>query len=251
MLLRPLWMAPPEGFRVDHMAHLSLEQVIDQRITAQGRVTFAEFMALALYWPGGGYYSSTSTAASARDYFTAPSAHPAFGALLALQLEEMWRLMGCPPSFILVEAGAGSGQLARDINAYASHLEASFAQALLYVTVDRSNIATPRAGSVPFQGVLSAGLPFRKVTGCILSNELLDAMPVHRVTLRDGRLREVYVTRRDGGLLEVEDELSTPRIEARLVEERVSLEEGQRAEVCLEMEPWQLIHPPLWSVALS
>ena len=222
------------------MAYLSLEQVLDQQITAQGRITFAEFMSLALYWPGGGYYSSTSIAASAHDYFTAPLAHPAFGALLALQMEEMWRLVGCPPSFVVMEPGAGSGQLARDISGYVSHLEPSFGQALRYVTVDRSDIAILRAGSLPFQGVLATGLPFRKVTGCVLSNELLDAMPVHRVTLRNGRLREVYVTRRDEGLLEVEDEPSTPRIEARLEEEQVSLEEGQRAEVCLDMEPWQL-----------
>jgi SAM-dependent MidA family methyltransferase len=76
------------------------------------------------------------------------------------------------------------------------------------------------------------------VTGCILSNELLDAMPVHRVVGRHGRLREIYVTWRDGQLAEEEEEPSSPAISARLAEEGVTLEDGQRAEVCLELESW-------------
>ena len=220
------------------MTHPSVEEVLTRRIDARGRITFAEFMALVLYSPRGGYYSSLTTSGRAQDYFTAPSAHPAFGALLALQLEVMWRLLGCPQRFVVVEQGAGSGRLAKDINAYASHLDSSFKKALLYVAVERSVGAMSLDGNAFFQMVSAAGLPFQKLTGCILSNELLDALPVHRVAMRNGRVREIYVTHTQGRLLEIEDDPSTSLIEARLAEECVDLEEGQRGEVCLELEPW-------------
>ena len=216
----------------------SLQETLTRRIDATGRITFATFMELALYWPGGGYYTRGGASEPARDYFTAPAAHPAFGALLALQLEEMWRLMGRPRRFAVVEPGAGRGHLAHDIDSYTRYLDYSLRQALQYVTVERSAFAATGAGNAPSQGVLAAGLPFRNMTGCILSNELLDALPVHRVTLRAGRLQEIYVTHQNGRFLEVEDEPSTPLIASRLAEERVTLEEGQRAEVCLELERW-------------
>ncbi len=220
------------------MTLISLEQVLIQRITAQGRLTFAEFMSLALYWPRGGYYANSSAHVPAVDYFTAPRAHPVFGALLALQLEEMWRLLGRPRPFVVVEQGAGSGRLAQDIGDYARHLNPAFRQALEYVAVDRSPSLASASSDVPFHRLIAAGLPLRGAIGCILSNELLDALPVHRVTLRNGRLREIYVAYQGERFQEVEDEPSTPLLATRLAGERVSLEEGQRAEVCLELDSW-------------
>ena len=220
------------------MTLLSLEQVITQRIASEGRITFADFMELALYWPNGGYYTSPRPTEPAPDYFTAPQAHPSFGALLALQLEEMWQLLGRPNPFDVVEQGAGSRQLARDIQGYAQHLHASFSQALRYVTVDRSAGDTSGEASGPSNIVSTGGLPFRRVTGCVLSNELLDALPVHRVVVRGGRLKEIYVTMKDDQLQEVEDEPSTDSMQARLEQEQVRLQEGHRTEVCLELDSW-------------
>lgn len=193
---------------------------------------------MALYWPGSGYYAGGRPAGPARDYFTSPLAHPAFGALLALQLEEMWRLLGHPDTFVVIEPGAGSGHLARDIVAYAEHLDASFRQALRYIGVERFSEVAMGTQRLPLQTLLADGLPFRDVTGCILSNELLDALPVHRVTVRQGRLKEIYVTKVGERFVEAEDEPSTPAIGDRLNQEQVRLEEGQKAEVCLELEPW-------------
>ena len=67
---------------------LLLEETIADRIAVAGPITFAEFMELALYWPDGGYYQHSRPRTGFDDYFTAPKAHPVFGALLALQLEE-------------------------------------------------------------------------------------------------------------------------------------------------------------------
>ena len=76
------------------------------------------------------------------------------------------------------------------------------------------------------------------IVGCILSNELLDAFPVHRVTVRNGKLLEIYLTQQEGRFVESLDNVSTDDIRARLESEDVHLAEGQIAEVCLELEPW-------------
>lgn len=214
----------------------SVEELLKERIACQGPLTFAQFMELVLYWPHGGYYAQPQRYPG--DYFTAPDAHPAFGALLSLQLEEMWHLLGSPSSFAVVEQAAGSGLLARDILRYAHQLEPRFRKAMRYIAIDRFQGA-PMSGDSPHEYIQSAGLPVKEgINGCLFSNELLDALPVHRVTLRNGRLQEIYVTMHEGAFLEAIDDPSTSLLAARLEEEGVALAEGQRAEVCLALEPW-------------
>ena len=200
-----------------------------QRIAEHGKITFAEFMELALYWPNGGYYPRLGAVPPPQDYYTAPMVHPAFGALIALQMEEMWRLLGEPSQFTVVEQGAGTGRLAGDIRDFSQHLDPSFHTALQYTGVDRAD------GVAPFSMEEAA---VSNVVGCILSNELLDAFPVHRVTVRNGKLLEIYLTRQEGRFVESLDDVSTDDIRARLESEDVHLSEGQVAEVCLELEPW-------------
>ena len=77
------------------------ETEIRRRISERGPITFAEFMDVALYWPEGGYYSASGGRAAgpfgpAGDYYTSPMAHPAFGALLAVQLYQFWLLLDRP-----------------------------------------------------------------------------------------------------------------------------------------------------------
>ena len=192
-------------------------------IEAKGRITFAEFMALALYGPGG-YYTGgeAQRIGAAGDFFTSPHAHPAFGALISVQLEQMWRLLGCPERFDVVEAGAGGGRLARDATDFASALDASFAAAVAYQEIEGYGAELPDG-----------------FTGCLLSNELFDAFPVHRVRMAGGKLCEVYVTLSDDGqFVEALDEPSTPRLAARLASEGVELGEGWTAEVSLEAADW-------------
>ena len=86
--------------------------------------------------------------------------------------------------------------------------------------------------------VKGRGLPFRGVTGCVLSNELPDSFPVHRFEIRDGRVHEVYVTLEDGMLREELDEPSTPRIEQRLAGLGIEPPDGFRGEVNLAMDDW-------------
>ena len=74
--------------------------------------------------------------------------------------------------------------------------------------------------------------------GVVIANEVLDALPTHRVIGRDGALRELMVGSVDGAFVDVESDPSTPALAARLSAQGISLGDGQRAEVCLALEPW-------------
>jgi len=211
-----------------------LEGDIKKLIVERGRITFAKFMEMALFSPRGGYYTSEEHRKE-RDYYTAPVAHPVFGALVTLQLEQMWELMGSPSPFYVLEVGAGGGVLARDILEYSSGLTSAFSNALKYIQVDYE---PPLSSQVDAQFIKASGLPFRDVVGCVLSNELLDAFPVHRFAIQGNRLKEVYVTLKEAELVEVLDEPSTPRLEQRLSCLGLDLPEGFQGEVNPAMDAW-------------
>lgn len=189
----PLLNSESEPLRQD-----SVESKLRERIRMEGRISFADFMDMALYDPEGGYYANRFRLADSHDYFTSPAAHPCFGALIALQLERMWEVLGRPDLFHAVEMGAGSGLLARDVTVYASGLSDDFARSLRYVAIDRY----PSRDSDRVEAITSDRVPLDGVVGCFLSNELVDAFPVHRFIVDGGHLKEVFVG------LDEEDELT-------------------------------------------
>ena len=212
---------------------------IRARIEAQGRITFAEFMEVALYHPAGGYYARATSAHPYADYFTSPGAHPAFGALICVLLWRMWKALGRPSPFYAVEMGAGTGLLAEDAMEFAPGLSDEFAAALRYVVVDRAAARLPPPDSLDgLQPVACAATPFRDVVGCFLSNELLDSFPVHRFRVRDGELKEVYLTLDDDNIVEVLAEPSMPALLDRIGGLHVGLPEGYEGEVNLGIGPW-------------
>ncbi len=96
-----------------------LEQKIIDKIQKEGPITFETFMEMALYETGLGYYASESTEIGrAGDFYTSQHLHPAFGALIGKQIEEMWEIMGRPPAFYIIEPGAGAGLMCMDIMHY-------------------------------------------------------------------------------------------------------------------------------------
>ena len=155
----------------------SLAALIRAEAEARGRLTFAEFMAMALYHPTGGYYTQSGRVGEGGDFYTSPAAHPAFGALLCVQLWRMWHRLGYPSRFTAVELGAGDGLLARDICSYADRLSPQFSGALVYLAVDVRRPSGPPPFSGQVQPIISDRLPLRGVTGCVIANELLDALP--------------------------------------------------------------------------
>ena len=214
------------------------ESEIRRRIASRGPITLAEFMEVALYHPVGGYYTSADRIGASGDYYTSPSVHPAFGALLAVQLYQMWELMGYPAPFTVVEPGAGSGLLCRDILCAVGGFPDSFARSLRYLCIDRRTSAGFERGLTNVNRVTSAAMPLRGIEGCLLCNELLDAMPVHQVTRNQGALREIFVALDGDRLVTQTGVPSTPLLQQRLDDLGLELEEGQVAEISLAADAW-------------
>jgi SAM-dependent MidA family methyltransferase len=208
-----------------------LVAAIRAEIEASGPITFARFMQRALYEPGLGYYAaSESRATRDGDFLTAPELHPIFGHALAGQLDEMWQRLGQPPRFVLREHGAGSGALAAAIAEGLTGIGSGLTAALDYQPVEIAGRAL-----APDAGEAARDAP---MVGCVLANELLDALPVHRVVYDGGRLREIFVGWAEGKFVEVVDEPSSPALAGWFTAAGVTLAAGQRAEVCLAAGDW-------------
>jgi SAM-dependent MidA family methyltransferase len=213
------------------------------RIRASGPIPFADFMRECLYHPAYGYYSRPEERRS-RDYYTSVDVHPIFGRLLARQLAEMWQFLGTPRPFLAVEAGAGTGLLARHILDFAERQLPEFYAAIQYLAVEhstgrRAEHAARLAPHIAGRHFLSvAELPAAIPAGCIFSNELMDALPTHRVVIAKGKLREVYVGMEGENFVEVIRPPSTPVLEQYVREQGIELQEGQHAEVCQEACRW-------------
>ncbi len=204
-------------------------------------------MELALYDPAHGYYSAAAQRSGrAGDFYTSVDVGPLFGETIAVQLDEMWPLVRAAgaAAFDLVEAAAGNGRLSRDILDAAEAHHADLYEHVRLTLVERSAAARARqretlgAHAARLHGQRSALPPPSSVAGVILANELLDALPVHVVTMTRGGLREIFVGERGGSLVEVEGPPSNPAIADYLARHRASLAIGARAEVGLETERW-------------
>ena len=215
---------------------------IAAEIERTGPMTFARFMDLALYDPDGGYYRSDAVRPGrAGDFITAPEAHPIFGAAMGRALDEVWERLGRPDPFVIREHGAGTGALAEGILAGLSAAGSGLGAAIRYeaVEIDARRMATfrDRLTTAGFEAALAPPPP-GPIVGCVLANEVIDALPVHRVGVRDGRLAERYVDRIDDTFVDSWRDPSTPALAARLAEDGVELLEGQSAEICLALDPW-------------
>jgi SAM-dependent MidA family methyltransferase len=176
-------------------------EIVAERARRLGPIPFDEVVDVALYHPEHGFYSTGGGAGRSGDFLTSPEVGPLFGAVLANALDEWWRDLGEPDPYVVVEAGAGAGTLARHV------LDANPAciAALRYVLVERSErlrdaqharlpmeparqvlgpavVTDPDEGPHPQPGVgplvtSLTELPQRSFTGAVIANELLDNLP--------------------------------------------------------------------------
>jgi SAM-dependent MidA family methyltransferase len=220
-----------------------LAPILAERIRAHGPITFAEYMETCLYHPQHGYYAKPNQPPR-RDYFTSVDVSPVFARLLARQFQEMWIQLGRPDPFWLVEAGAGTGALARQILDFAAETLSEFSAALRYVAVERSSVRrdahAQSFGPHGARGCVTSSeeMPEEIPRGCIFSNELLDAMPVHRVVMEKGAWREIYVAFEGNGFCEETGPLSSPALSEYFREQGITLREGQQAEAGLASCQW-------------
>jgi SAM-dependent MidA family methyltransferase len=219
------------------------EDIRERVEAAGGRVSFGEFMQLALYAPGLGYYSAGTTKFGADgDFVTAPEVSTLFGRVIASQCAHT---LGAFREPSLLELGAGSGALAVTILKRLAELDALPARYLiLEVSADlverQRRLIFAELGEIAERVTWIDELPLA-FDGVIIANEVLDALPVERFERRDGRLLQQYVVNGDAGFdalwQDAGSELSqqVQEIETDLGRQ---LPDGYRSELSLGMSEW-------------
>ncbi len=248
---------PPPAPGSDETGDPALVEAIRAAIAAAGgRITFARFMALALYHPEHGYYLAPERRPGrGGDFLTAPETHPSFGLTLARQLADCWERLGRPRPFTVREYGAGVGGLAYDLIAGLSAEAPAAAAALRYRLIEpnphrraQAQAAMAEVGlaeTVTAEPEPAAGRDPEPIVGVVLANEVADALPVHRLVWRGGdggSLRERWATWAGGEFREEERELS-PEARAFAPAERlraagVALSDGDALEVSPAAAAW-------------
>ena len=222
-----------------------LAEIIKSEIEKKGRLTFSEYMEKALYHPGLGYYTSGETRIGKRgDYYTSPSVDPAFGEVLAGFIAKSRGLIN-EPRLRVIEFGGGTGTLAADIldSLARSHPECYGMTEYLIIEKggrgpDAADKALDKHGAkIKYVSSLSE-IDSGGVAGIILSNELVDALPFHRVRFQEGAVKEVFVTLREGEFEEIIDESSTSWLGEYFNGYEIMFREGQEAEVNLNAGRW-------------
>ena len=218
-----------------------LKQIIADRIRREGAISFRDFMEMALYYPEYGYYTSANTEIGGRgDFYTSSHVHPVFGALIGKQIAEMWEVMGKPDGFHIIEMGAGRGFLAHDMLSYLRDTE--FYDALTYVIVEinphlQEKQRQQLSGFKKKTQWVSSLTQISPVIGCVFSNELLDAFPVHLISSKGGRINEIYVNIENNEFYEVYKECR-PEVINYLSEFGITLPHDYRTEVNLHLKNW-------------
>lgn len=208
-------------------------------VTARGRVSFADFMELALYDPRNGYYTRTRRGSGpvgrAGDYLTAPTASPIFAAVMARLLDDLVGETGRPVT--LLELGAGEGLFLESLRQALGRKAKKVVERVVAIEVGewaRKRLARRWRGAEVASCL--AEVPRPRGSVMLFASELYDALPANRVTVRrEGHelvLREFFVEPAGRGKLRwTAAEPTSPAIAAYLQDCGVVLEEGQIAEV--------------------
>lgn len=226
---------PPEALDASARLAASIRAQID---AAGGWIPFDRYMDAVLYTPGLGYYAAGARkfgdAPSGGDFVTAPEISTLFAQALAGQIAQVFAC--CAPR--ILEFGAGSGRLARDlIDALAARGAAPERYAIVEVSADlRERQARMLAGR---QVEWLAALP-ADFDGVIVANEVLDVMPVVLFVKRDGAVFARGVTLRAGGLAFAERPADAQLAQAVAAIEREvgALPDGYASEIGFVAQAW-------------
>ena len=218
-----------------------LAAAIRDEIARSGPMTFARFMAIALYDPARGYYrGADARPGRAGDFLTAPEASPIFGRTLARFARGVHAAIGAPGTLTIREHGAGTGALAAPLVAELLATDGGPGSIdYLVAEVEPARVDSVRAALVDQSSVSVEPDDGRPIDGLVIANEVLDALPTHRIVRRGDDLREILVgIGPDGELVDVEADPTTPALAARLSAESIELADGQLAEICLAVDGW-------------
>jgi SAM-dependent MidA family methyltransferase len=222
-----------------------LAELLAQQIRQTGRITFHDWMAAALYHPVFGYYNRADLVRWGRegDYRTSPERSELFASTFARYFVSLYEQPGQPPELNIVEMGAGNGEFASGVLRKLKRSFPKIFNVTRYLIIEESQVSrqVARERLDEFRDRVAFAdhenlQPLQ--SGILFTNELLDAFPVHRLTLRDGELKEFFVSLDDEGkFVWVADDPSVELIEA-CKNYVPSLTEGQTFEVNLSIQDW-------------
>lgn len=204
-------------------------------------LSFAEFMQLALYLPGYGYYSNgLSKIGEAGDFTTAPEISPLFSRAIANHVADILRQI---PEADCLEFGAGRGQMAADILLYLQEIDCLpqhyyIIEASAYLREKQRQVINEKLGPLQHIVIWLDRLP-TEFSGVIIANEVCDAMPVHRVQFEKSHLLEMGVGIQNGQLEWLAQPLTNPFLKARCEQVHSSLELfPYQTEISLQAPVW-------------
>jgi SAM-dependent MidA family methyltransferase len=239
-------LPPPDDSALAHSALLR-QRIQEQVIAAGGAIPFSRFMELCLYAPGLGYYSAgASKFGESGDFVTAPELGPLFAACTADAIAPVMRQLG--PDAEIVELGGGSGAFAEVALKRLLALDALPARyAILEPSADlrERQQARLRERLNPLLGDLvewlDGPLP-GQWNGVLFANEVIDALPTPRFTLRGGEVFEEHVALDGEGRFIRDDRPADPLLAAAVRHVERQLEapfaDGYRSELLPQLPYW-------------
>ena len=185
-------------------------ELLAEEIGRSGPIPFRRFMEVALYHPQHGYYRRPRDPFGREgDFYTAEQIQPVFGALIAARIRQLWRDLGRPADFTVVELGAGRGEMAPAFSEWR------------YLPVE----------------IGSGELPPR-VDGVVFSNEFFDALPIDVAVYTKGEFRQQLVNFTNGRFVWKPGDAATPEMVDYLRRYVPPPEEGRWYEVNLSALAW-------------
>jgi SAM-dependent MidA family methyltransferase len=233
-----------------HMERSTLEEELIQAIanSADGYITFRDFMGKALYANNGYYQRRQEKVGKQGDFYTNSSVHPIFGQVLAQTLARIVDSMAGEDTRRIVEIGGGTGRLTQHILQALINDGRNFA-GMEYIMIEASeyhrscqqdNLAA-LADSVPirwFSSIAEAKKSIPHLTGVVFSNELPDAFPVHLVERMDHEWNEIGVSYQNGVFVERLVPVTIPELLEYCKHEKIPPLNGYRSEINLESIQW-------------
>ena len=208
-----------------------LSRILADRIQREGPISFADWMEACLYHPQHGYYRrGKPTVGRDGDFLTSPEVHPLFGAAVGHVAVEIWRQTGVPETFQIAEVGPGTGALAESMLRHLDAIAPKLAAATRYTMVEPDPVSAEqqsrRLGTVHSERMVRQIRRLDQLSGghhLVIANELLDALPVHRLIFQEGRWHELLVGFSSGdGVHDVTAELNDQSLLRALVDLRPS-----------------------------
>lgn len=236
----------PDELAQAHSLQL-VEKMVAEMQHSDGAISFARYMELALYAPGLGYYSAgLRKFGAAGDFITAPEISPLFSRCLARQCQQVLEVM---EGGDILEFGAGTGSMAAEILRTLADRDCLPERYLILdISADLREVQYQTLQQqVPelLERVQWLNTLPDRFNGVVLANELLDAMPVHRLGFNTKQLCEYRVTQLSpqGGFSWQQQPLADGRLrqqlEAIIAEQGANtFVEGYISEINLNAQDW-------------